>query len=474
MGNPSDAYSFGCTTTNCNSSSSSNSSSRFSAGASGKLSAYVFLLVIGLHLITSFVQSCLFTLLPVWMVIPLGAGGLDYGVKDVALVLSGAALLVLVLRALLEARTEHILKASPVRSLRIGCGIVFLVSFLIPWFLAHHRLLAPLLEAAVPLASQQQTYPQLHFATQRVSVFSESFEASRPLSYSTLSSSDHHNIAYDAALLAVSRSMRLPSHSLTAALLPSALLALMVCGLYLCRRSSAVLLQLTLQRVFQSPAALYRAITLFLEALGPLAATLLFSVVYGLRLKAPLDGSFFFAQSSVLILLVYMGSVPLKVQFRGDYGVMTDYQERHFGPQANQQQPQQQKQRRLQSAYQMQQQSSESSRALPASSSSSSSSRGLHLRSSSSAQLHSAGGADGSFSQRGALSPHQISTTAAAAAIATTPAATTAAAVAAVVDPSLLMDVLSIPLADLHLLCATTDAAYGTKLHNLKDDFKHV
>ena len=110
-------------------------------------------------------------------------------------------------------------------------------------------------------------------------------------------------------------------------LIPSILLAAIVIGIQICRRASSVLLYLTLSSTFTAPKAIRNTINFFVEVGGPTLSSFLFTLGYSQQLKYPLDGSCFFAGAGCIIMLVYIESVFLTVQFRGDYGIMTDYQE---------------------------------------------------------------------------------------------------------------------------------------------------
>ena len=425
-----------------------------------KISAYIFMLTIALHLSCTWMLLTMHTLLPVWLVLPLSAGGLEYGVRDVALVLSGAAMVVLLLHWLLAARWEHVLKASPVRALRIGCGLLMAAVVLMPWYLspgsvsgAGGGITSPAVisrtgtnsaTAAATVSIPSTAVPSLEaypgavmVVSQRMTVFGREFEATAPLSYSTMSSLDHHNVAYDALLLESRNnySAQLPSQSLLAIITPSILLGLLACAVFLCRKASAVMLHLALNSAFHGATALQNAMQIVLEVFCPLLTTVFFSIVYALRLQFPLDASCFFSQAAGLTLLVYMGSVFLTVQFRGDYGVMSDYQENPYA--------------RLTTAG-----AGGSGATSPA----------VYSRSGAAQPLHRRGGGavPGSYSASNLESAFR------------TPSGELKYGTQVQTVQPQSEDIFAIPLGDINLLFSPTLSGYGSKLYNLRDDFKDV
>ena len=293
-----------------------------------KLSPTLFLLVVTGYIFCLWIQIVLFTLIPVWMVIPASAGGMEYSVRETALVLSSAAIFALMGHKILGRRCEQIVKSSPVRSLRIGCGLLLFVLFLLPFFMEYTTRVE---EATMPgtkprIAVYDPVGGSADGDVSYVNVFGRTLPSHVPVSYSTYASADHHNVAYDYVHWASSK-YTFHHRSILALQMPALLLAVMLCGLQLCRRASGVLLQLTLSAAFHAPSSVRRTLNGFVEIGGPTLAACLYSLLYGMGLKFPLDSSSFFWLSGCTILLVYIGSIMLKVQFRGDYGVMPDYKD---------------------------------------------------------------------------------------------------------------------------------------------------
>jgi hypothetical protein len=351
--------------------------------------------VLAIYLLSHWIYSSLLTLIPVWIVIPASAGGLEYTVGEVALVLSSSAMQLLVGQSLLGSRCDHVLKSSPVRTLRIASGVLIAMLFLLPWFLDYVGFGAP--------TGAPATRPVLGV----VSVFGKVLEAHTPLSYSTFMSADHHNVAYDYVHWA-SSSYAFPHRSLLALQVPALLLALLVGSLHMFRKAAGVLLHLTLSSAFSAPEAVRHTLSGFMDICCPALATVFFSSLYGLRLHYPMDASGFFAVAGCTAGLVYIGTLFLTVQFRGDYGVMTDSEEAESTPAAPSEAP----------------------------------SGGAYQRNSKRSFEPSTN--PGRATRTGTYSSSSIGRA------------------------------LAVPLGDLRLLFSSSFSAYGSKLYNLKDDFKDV
>jgi hypothetical protein len=165
---------------------------------------------------------------------------------------------------------------------------------------------------------------------------------------------------------------------------------------------------------------------------GPTLAALLFSLLYGMRLKFPLDASAFYSISGCAILLVYIGTLLLKVQFRGDYGVMPDFKETHYGEQGV------------------------------------SLDGGLEIAVGQDDLSLSSGSNGGAAYQRSGRRGGGLGGSEGDAASGVRDGAAGRGRLSA------LERVFSVPLGDASLLYAPIFAAYGSKLYNLKDDFKDV
>jgi hypothetical protein len=296
-----------------------------------KLSPQLFLIVVSIYCTCLWVHVAVYTLIPVWLVIPVSAGGMEYTVREVAIVLSSAAMWCMLGHKIASHRTDHMLKTSPIRALRIGCGLLMIVLFFLPCFMeftlpsTEHVLLPDLDGSPLSPAAMEDLHAQDH-RVQFITVFGRSLPSQAPISFSTFVSADHHNVAYDYVHWASSK-YTFPTRSILALQMPALLFALMCCGLQICRRASGIILQLTLCNTFQDPASVRRALNGLVEIGGPTLAAALFSLSYGMGLHYPMDASSFFSIGGCQIMLVYIASILLKVQFRGDYGVMVDYEE---------------------------------------------------------------------------------------------------------------------------------------------------
>jgi len=256
---------------------------------------------------------------------------------------------------------------------------------------------------------------------------------------------DHHNsvtMQNDYIRRMENKTSHVPSQSFISLLIPSILLAALVISVQICRRASSVLLYLTLASTFTAPKAIRNAINFFIEVIGPTLSSFLFTLGYSQQLKYPLDGSCFFAGTGCIILLVYIESIFLTVQFRGDYGVMTDYQELitcSYHPEN--------------SKYYDNGSSDglppygtvSGNYGYPLSSSSSSSSSYNYIRQ---RQLSQSKVFGYDLQQQQQQQQQYI--------------------------PLFTENLLCIPLGDINLLCSPILSGYGSKLYNLKDDFKDL
>ena len=374
-------------------------------------------------------HSLVWTLLPVWLSAPLRSGGLGYSVRDLGLLLSTTALFVLTLHRLFQGKVELLLKASPVRSLRIGCGLLLLACFALMAFMRRH------------LAALEESFhhwPHLSLPLGHASASSPLLSAEQsllaPPHHAAASSSGPLLSADDEAAIIGQLLRLLPSLSFASLLLPAALLAVLVSALHLCRRSSAILFQLAISSSFKNFAIIRSSLTACVEVMGPSLSCLVYSLVFSMRLRYPLDSSFFLSVSNCLVLAAYMASLQLVVQFRGDYGLMSDDQEL-AAPAFSwpfRQAPEQPASVEMKPFAGRQDGQSRRRHGGPSSGPETAPSSSL-----------------GSASQ----DPRDQQT---------------ATALAASEHP------LAVPLGDLRLLFASIGNSYGSKLYNLKDDFKDV
>jgi hypothetical protein len=74
--------------------------------------------VLGIHMMSCLLLGTIIVALPVWMTMPHRGGGLGYSVKDCAVVISTAGVVVLLAQAKSEQRIKVALRAFPVRTFR--------------------------------------------------------------------------------------------------------------------------------------------------------------------------------------------------------------------------------------------------------------------------------------------------------------------------------------------------------------------
>lgn len=269
-----------------------------------KLPAQLFLVVLSIFLLASAIQISVVTCIPVWLASPLRTGGLGYGVRDLALLMSSSGLLLLHLQALIGPRMVAILQASPVRALRISMGIFVLSSLLLLFYMR---------QCTLPIED----------------ILHHHSDTESPVDSSHLGYSIHlHSSLWSGEMGVLQRLGNvLPSISTSALLVPSTLIAVVIASAFFSRRAATALLQLSLASSLSSPATVRRALMVIVDIFGPFLAALQASLVYNAHLRFPMDSSFFLSLASSGALLTYIVSLLIDVHFRGDFGVMADYQD---------------------------------------------------------------------------------------------------------------------------------------------------
>lgn len=254
-----------------------------------KLPANIFLIVVTVYALTVFVQILLYTLLPIWLASPVNRGGMGASVLSRGSVISTSGLALYVLHALLNSRLLLLLKASPVRALRIGCGALVLLSILLPFSLSFSTS-NPYTEAFQQLDQKYSADIKLHQSGTQEPKFVM----------------DNLSISF----------LSIP--------LPSVLTALAVLFSQTSRKAAGMLLYIALAPSFSQPFTVITALGGFVEVTGPILAVMLFCSTYHYNLHFPMDSSFFLALSACACSFVYMISLLINVQFRGDFGVVSD------------------------------------------------------------------------------------------------------------------------------------------------------
>jgi hypothetical protein len=293
----------------------------------------IFFVVQGIH-------SLIWTLLPVWLSAPLRSGGLGFSVRDLGLMFSTSGLFVLHFHLFYREKLDMMLKASPVRSLRIGVGLLLVASFGLQSYLRwlshpieeslhhshfHHNSILPV--GGMPSLPMGVGMPLL--SSEHVSGVDHDHHSAAlgPPQQLSIQSHEHdgETIDWEAVLIGQLFTI-IPSLSFSSLLVPAFLIALLISSVHVLRRSSAILFQLAVSSSFKNFTFIRFSLTTAMEVSGPFLAALVYSLVYSMRLKHPLDSSFFLSFSNCLVLVAYLLSLQLLVQFRGDYGVMADDQ----------------------------------------------------------------------------------------------------------------------------------------------------
>jgi hypothetical protein len=295
----------------------------------------IFFVVQGIH-------SLIWTLLPVWLSAPLRSGGLGFSVRDLGLMFSTTGLFVLHFHLFYREKLDMMLKASPVRSLRIGVGLLLVASFGLQSYLRwlshpieeslhhshfHHNSILPVggvggMPSSLPLGGLSVSE---HVSG--VGVDHDHDHHSAALGPPQQLSMGERETAIDWEAVLIGQLFTIiPSLSFSSLLIPAFLIALLISAVHVLRRSSAILFQLAVSSSFKNFTFIRFSLTTAMEVSGPFLAALVYSLVYSMRLKHPLDSSFFLSFSNCLVLVAYLLSLQLLVQFRGDYGVMADDQ----------------------------------------------------------------------------------------------------------------------------------------------------
>ena len=115
--------------------------------------------------------------------------------------------------------------------------------------------------------------------------------------------------------------------SIVSLLIMSLFLSLIITTLFLSRKASGMLFHLVLSSSFHSPLAIRYVIHAVGDVTGPFLCCVIYSIIHSNKLRFPMNASFFFPLAASGCLLAYTLSLFLIIQFRGDYGVMNDYQE---------------------------------------------------------------------------------------------------------------------------------------------------
>lgn len=187
-------------------------------------------------------------------------------------------------------------------------------------------------------------------------------------SKSQAASADEMRIFHEAASYwfaessSLSQHPLLPSQSPVQLILPASLFALLFCAMTICSKASSLLLHLSLKSSFSSPSTVRWALGAISDILGPVLTTLMYAGVLQHSLSAALkhyksnglassmananngmvgmtpklryeyvtshphgsNATFFISFAAAGVVLVYMMTVFLRIQFRGDYGVISD------------------------------------------------------------------------------------------------------------------------------------------------------
>jgi hypothetical protein len=272
----------------------------------------LFVLVGGMHVVSALTQGALFALLPVYLMGVVSTYGLGYGIHDLALVLSATAMCVLHWHVFFSLRLEYCLKASPVRTLRIACGFLIALCFILPMYLDVSTYNSN--SAAAMLVATTTPIPVVLNGNIRGGMVYDTVTAPRDTHIKMPRDSHHNHHFHTAGVNSVNYNP--PSRSVITFILTSFLMSVLVVAAHMSRKATNILFHLTLNSTFTSSTSLRCISNHLLDIAAPLIAC------YWLRVRH--NSAFFLSLIAFVMLPVYIASIFLGVQFRGDYGVMTD------------------------------------------------------------------------------------------------------------------------------------------------------
>ena len=160
----------------------------------------MFLIVVAVHFLSCALHAGLVCLLPVWALTETQHGGLGYSPLECGLLASATGVMIFHILMFLRQRLIFVIRASPLRGLRVGSGSLVTASLLLP------------------------------VLCNRVSKVGTMF-------------------------------LKRPNESLVGLVVPAILLAVIVCSARFCRRASSILLSIALGPSFHSPETLVSAIS---------------------------------------------------------------------------------------------------------------------------------------------------------------------------------------------------------------------
>ena len=134
-------------------------------------------------------------------------------------------------------------------------------------------------------------------------------------------------------------SLEVRTHGMTfsplSTLSPLVLVTIIVCAARFCRHASTMIFQIAVDPSFKSPSTILIAVTNLADVLGPVIFSSIFSNCYRQNQRYPTDTSFFLTLISCTSFLLYIGTLMLNIHFKGDFGTITDVTIRRSSRQEN-------------------------------------------------------------------------------------------------------------------------------------------
>ncbi len=253
-------------------------------GPNNKINANIFILVTLMFILSCLVQTGLVTLLPVWLATDAVQGGLGYSVSDISLTLAGSGCTIALLMNSFRSKLATLVRTSPVRVLRIACGCLVVIGFTLPLVLVDNTLF------------NSKLYIHQHF----------------------------NSDALIMAHLSSIKSLRRPSCSLLHLIYPSIFISALIVSSTLSRKAAANIISISLNRSFNNASSIVFAMASLIDIIGPTALALTYSSTYRHHLPYPMDATFFLSLCTCVSSLVFIATLFLNVQLRGDFGVVRD------------------------------------------------------------------------------------------------------------------------------------------------------
>lgn len=320
-------------------SANSNSNSNGDSSDVTPPSAQMLVITFVFQFLTSLMFHGLIFILPAFCLTPSYRGGLNYTLTDLGLVMSttGMCLFALFL-SVLQPKCAAMTKLSPVRTLRIGMGIMILALFFLP-ILCSSKDPHSSGRSDVQLMMEVDDWKAMHPDYLKTTVLHPSVSlnsasvtevGSGGSSASSWSLWAVIKLPWTILMLLLNHT---PCQSIFGLFIPSLLLSSIIAASHLSRRASTLisystLLNSSLTVNVGSLKSLFSFIDHFAAVLAPLVLAGVFGSTYHLHYSYPRDASHSLFVIIAIAMFVYISTLLIHVQFRGDFGILIDQDNR--------------------------------------------------------------------------------------------------------------------------------------------------